>query len=90
MATSALGVVLAHAGGNDMMWDDRAGWGWLSGTVMMLILIALVLGVVWLIARTGRRPGRHDGSRPSQILAARYARGELSTEEYEQRLAALH
>lgn len=63
------------------------GWMWLWGTVMM---VAIVVAVVWL-ARTvaGQNqtpaPGR-DTERARSILAERYARGELTTEEYRERL----
>ena len=68
-------------------------WGfWLFG---LLLLVGLVLLVVLAVRafgggispRAGDRPQGH--SRAREILDERYARGELSTEEYRERLQAL-
>ena len=67
-----------------MMWGmGFGGWGMLLGGVFWLLLIVVV---VWaLVGRTGQdaRPSRmHDD--PMETLKARYARGEISREQYEQ------
>jgi putative membrane protein len=51
----------------------------------VLILVGGVLLVLWLL-RQGRpgEPGSPPGSRPLAILQERYARGELTKEQYEQ------
>lgn len=50
----------------------------------------LVLGVVILAVVRLRRGGRwHDGHSAEGVLAERYARGEISVEEYRQRLSVL-
>jgi putative membrane protein len=66
--------------------------------VSWLLLVLLIGLVVYLVARAGtgdshrpqeplQRPmGR---STAQEILAGRYARGEISTEEYEERLSHL-
>lgn len=65
---------------------------WMVGGMMIawLLLIALFVGLlVWLLGRPGNKTvSHHDSAR--RILAERYARGELDTDEYNQRLAELH
>lgn len=70
-------------------WGHMDGWGggwmWLWGSVMMLSWVVIVVGAVWLFSRSGnRRP-----TRARELLDERYARGELSTEEYRERLQHL-
>lgn len=75
------------------MWGG--GWGWLGGGFMMLLWIGLIALVVWLVTRTvsGSRPvpppERSRLDRARDILSERYARGEISTEEYHDRLTHL-
>ncbi|WP_203872106.1 SHOCT domain-containing protein [Planomonospora parontospora] len=66
---------------------------------MMLLWLALTALVVWLVVRStpsragsglATPPADTDAAGPARrILAERYARGELDTDEYTQRLAAL-
>lgn len=68
-----------------MMWWDTGHWYW--GVVMMALFWGAVVAAVYLVVR-GR--GRAD-KRPSarEILDDRFARGELSEEEYARRRAAI-
>jgi putative membrane protein len=77
-----------HAG-----WWHAGWWGgwwwWLWWLAMVAVSLAFVAALVWLMRRQGG-PGPTDvtaGAR--QVLAERYARGELTTEEYRARLAEL-
>ncbi|MER6306311.1 SHOCT domain-containing protein [Streptomyces sp. NPDC001657] len=83
-----------------MFWHDHYGgsaWGWLAMSVSMILLFALLVLIVVLIIRAlGRSSPLHDGPTvtrggpsPEQILAERYARGEIDEEEYHRRLATL-
>ena len=56
---------------------------------LWLILWAALAGLVaWLIVRRGnRRPDPHDRAR--ELLAERFARGELNATEYRERLETL-
>lgn len=71
------------------------GWMWLSWLLLIigLVLLALVAvrafggGVTRGDGRDGRVPG--EQSRARQVLDERYARGEISTEEYQERLRVL-
>jgi putative membrane protein len=57
--------------------------------VWWILGIALVVAVVWVIARAGGRgqEPRHESS--EEILKRRYANGEIDHEEYERRLQDL-
>ena len=69
-------------------WGPRMGWGTMicGGTVGLLILAALVLIVVLLFTRRSTGRGETE-SRPAtqtamEILKERYARGEITRDEY--------
>lgn len=66
------------------------GWMWVWGTVMMVVA---VLAIVWIARAIAGRdeapPAASDMQRARSILAERYARGELTTEEYSERLDQL-
>ena len=77
----------------DTDWGHMDGWGggwmWLWGTLMMLGFVAVVALVVWAVVRsTGQQPPPADDT-ARQILDERYARGELNTDEYRERVDAL-
>ena len=81
-------TLLARA--DDGWWDHMRGWGggwmWLWGRIMMLTWVVLIAAAVWLVARS---LGDARPSRAREILDERYARGELTTDEYRERLDAL-
>jgi len=67
------------------------GWMWPMWGLMMLFWLAVAGLVVWLVARYAR-PGRTGGDSTDtarRVLAERYARGELDTDEYNHRLQNL-
>lgn len=63
------------------------GWGWAPrpwlGFVWLLFWVCAVAAVVWWLRR---RPGRGHAE---DVLAERYARGDITAEEYRERLAVL-
>lgn len=74
-----------------MMWHMRDGWGWwmLFGTVFM---VAFWLIVIWAIGNLTQRPHHETTSAPRtdepaalQILERRYASGELTDEEFDEK-----
>jgi putative membrane protein len=69
-------------------WGD-VGWMWLWGGLMMVLWVALIVGAVWLLATRPWWRAPPPADRAREILAERYARGEISTEEYHERLDAL-
>jgi putative membrane protein len=70
-------------------WGPGSGWGWLWGPIVLLLWVALVATVVWFVARSARPRERSGAERAKDVLAERYARGELTTEEYRERLEQL-
>ena len=78
------------------------GWGWLFGLLMLigvaLIAVVAVRAIAGGISREASSEDRSSGtaagpnsgrSRARQVLDERYARGELSNEEYRERLQTL-
>ena len=69
------------------MWDMPLGmgWWWLFGGVWMLIfwggLIALI---VWGITKLTGRGGTATKHNPLDVVKERYAKGDISKEEFEQ------
>jgi putative membrane protein len=69
------------------MMDGMMGGGafmWFWAIFAVLVLALLVVGVVWLV-RTLASPGPGATSSARQELDLRYARGELTREEYQLR-----
>lgn len=81
-----------------MFGNGNGTGGWMFfGVLMMLGLVLLVVVAVWAIGG-GLRRGGTDGPTRSQgrsepqarrLLDERYARGDLTTEEYQERLRVL-
>jgi putative membrane protein len=67
-------------GGYGMM----AGMGWLGLVLMGLFWVGVILLVVWGLSNAF--PGRRQSAEPdpAEILKRRYAKGEISREEYMQ------
>lgn len=63
--------------------------GWWLGPVLSLLLLILVGLIVWLIIRLRRSAAPESTHQARQVLADRYAKGELSTDEYTERLENL-
>lgn len=62
-----------------------AGWVWMVGG--LVVLVAAILGGLWLIARA--QNGRARSTTPLDILNDRLARGEISQDDYEKARQAL-
>ena len=74
-----------------MMFPGWGMGGWMMasyGFVVLLILIGIVVALVALSRRTGRG-GPAVTPTATQLLALRYARGEIDDDEYFQRLSVL-
>jgi putative membrane protein len=67
------------------------GWGMAFGGFMMLFWIAAFVAlVVFLVRWVGGEPKAAGKADAESILEQRYARGELDTPEYQERLKTLH
>ena len=69
------------------MWDMPIGmgWWWIFGGVWMVVfwggLIALIVWGITKLVRRGDSVPKHD---PLGVAKERYAKGEISREEFEQ------
>nr|WP_282779903.1 hypothetical protein [Nocardia sp. CC201C] len=79
-----------------MYWYDHgpSGWGYVGMGIGMLLFWGLVIATFALIVRMTARPDR-EGKPPvtqtpaEQLLAERFARGDIDEQEYISRLTAL-
>jgi putative membrane protein len=73
-----------------MYWGNgMGGWGMLVMTVGSVMFWALVIaGGVVLVRYLGARPSDRRLT-PEQLLAERFARGEIGEDEYQRRLSIL-
>ena len=78
-----------------MYWGDHvSGWGWAAMSVSMLLFWGLLVAAIVLLARAfGSDDRKVDPAvpkgTPEQQLAGRFARGEISEDEFTQRMATL-
>jgi putative membrane protein len=74
----------------DMAGRSGEHWGpGPFGPLFLLVWLALIGAVVWLLVRNLRRREPSGTERAKDILAERYARGDMSGEEYRERLEQL-
>ncbi len=80
-----------------MMWwygngNGTDGWGYTLMAVSMVLFYGLVIvGVITMVRYLGRRDRSIATARPTaeQVLAERFAQGEIDEQEYRQRLDVL-
>ncbi len=85
-------------GGDGSMWDGY-GWdwgGWIVMTIVMVLVFAAVITAIVLAIRylggshtTTSRPSSYGQSSPEDVLAGRFARGEIDEDEFRRRMTAL-
>ena len=67
-----------------MMWDYGAGWGF-WGIFMVLFWGGLIALIIWGVMRLSKKDnGNETKSNALDIARERYAKGEISKEEFEQ------
>jgi uncharacterized membrane protein len=82
-------------------FGNLGGWGWIGFVLYLLILIAILIGIVafifWLVRRIrANGPSTYSPttagntqSSAQEILAIRYARGEIDREKFKSLLSDL-
>lgn len=66
-----------------MHWGDY-GWGMGLGWLFMIIFWGLVIfGIAYLIQNIAKGTKKEDRESPVEILKKRYAKGEITKEEFE-------
>jgi putative membrane protein len=81
--------------GDGWMWDHGWSWaGWLVMCVAMLLfwiglIVATVVAIRYLDASREPHLAGRTGPAPEDLLAQRYARGDIDDDEYRRRLATL-
>lgn len=70
-------------------WDGVLGGGWMAGGWLWVLLVAAVVAIVVVGVVLAMRPRGGSPGDPVEILRARFARGEISAEEFEQARRAL-
>ena len=62
-----------------MWWNQGSGWGWGGWVGMTLAMLVFWGALIWLLATfTGRSPKDDpDPRRAEEVLAERFARGEI-------------
>lgn len=81
-----------------MMWGYgwNMGWFWLLGLLVLIGLVLLIVLSVRVFGGNASRNGPEQGERMTgptrahQILDERYARGELTTEQYQEQVRVLN
>jgi putative membrane protein len=71
-----------------MGWGYGGGLGWGLGWLFMILNMALpliIIGLIawWVFSRTSATRVQSGGNDALEILKARYARGEITAEEYQ-------
>ena len=79
-------------------YDGGGAWMWVFGGLMMVGVLVLIGLVVWAVTAATNRGAAAAATSPAdvggrtrtrQVLDERYARGELNSEEYTERLHTL-
>jgi putative membrane protein len=68
-------------------WHEGIGWWMMFGGIWMLLLCGgLIALIVWGVKKLTERPGSRshnsEKTKPLEIVKERYAKGEISKEEF--------
>jgi putative membrane protein len=73
-------------------FGNLGGYGWIGVLVSLVLVLAVFFGMVWLIRRsfsTNQGTLAVTQPNPDEILRVRYARGEITRDQYLQILEDL-
>jgi putative membrane protein len=82
---SALFSLIAQGGFGG---GHMGGWGWLA-VGAMAVMMGGMGWMMWSMMRGAGSNGRGSPEDPVEVLKARYARGELTTDEFQERLRTI-
>ena len=82
---SALLPLIAQGGFSD---GHMGGWGWLA-VGGMAVMMGGMGWMMWSMMRGADNNGSGSSEDPVGVLKSRYARGELTTEEFQERLRTI-
>ena len=74
-------------GGTYSVWcfgEGFGSWGWFGGIGMIIFWILLLSLAVWLVTRLLRNDRAQHTAIALDIVRERYAKGEISKDEYDQ------
>ena len=72
-----------------MHWSYGGWWSWFVMASSMVVFWALVFWLITSFVRTPGRSSRTESASPAEVLAGRFAAGEIDEREYRTRLEAL-
>lgn len=67
------------------MWHDGIGWGMAFGGVWMVLFWGAIIGLgVWAVTKFNKRDCSESPANHTDIVKERYAKGEITREEFDQ------
>lgn len=64
-----------------------SGFGWVGMLICLIVIVLVIVGIVYLVRsllnRTSKNVTSSSSSRSIEILNERFAKGEISKEEYD-------
>lgn len=70
-------------------YGNMFGWGFGGGIMMIIFWVAIILLVVWTVKELAGKSGKESSDSALEILRQRYAKGEMSKEEFETKKSEL-
>ncbi|MFH1186515.1 MAG: SHOCT domain-containing protein [Chloroflexota bacterium] len=76
---------------NMMGYGMMGGFGWFGLLLNVAVIVGIVLLIVWAVKRFSAQGNQPSGGQTGRdILQVRYARGEITREQYQQMLSDLN
>ena len=74
-----------------MGYGMMGGFGWIGLLLYLAFIVGFVVLVVWVVKRfSGQGSFQSPGQSPREILQVRYAKGEITREQFQQMLGDLN